>query len=116
MGNNSLFQSMLFGGGSGGGGSSGGGGVFVVTATDGELDKTWNEIKAAYDADQICVLKFSDDDVNELAYYIGCSAPGGGQTDYEAVFVSLSMDNIVHTYTSETADGTMLKIIGDLSL
>lgn len=47
----------------GSGGGSSGGGVLVVTDTDGTLDKTWKEIKDAWDAGKVvCRGGFGDTD------------------------------------------------------
>lgn len=38
-----------------------GGGAFIVTEDDGTLDKTWQEIKDAYDAGQVVIVKKQDE-------------------------------------------------------
>jgi len=48
----------------------GGGGVFVVTKSNGALDKTYAEIDAAYEANQIVMLKSLYNDTPFASYLI----------------------------------------------
>lgn len=105
-------------GGSGGGGS--GDTMFIITKdnNDGSLDKTWNEIKAAYDAGKMCVVRLDYDDgggYEEHWQEVVTHIRGGGGTNYVIMTVYSDQIGIASGcgYEAETADGTLYQMGGD---
>jgi hypothetical protein len=82
--------------------------VLAVTATDGALDKTFAEIKAAYDAGMVCILK-SADNMPTVSYFIGYETPNNKNPNYKVAFVFPTGSNFVYNYISATENGVLLE-------
>ena len=83
----------------GGGGASG-----LVTETNDELDKTWNEINAMVLAGTIPFIKYSSGYIGRVVYL-------DDSDDYVVQFGIFDIENQVYTtnmYVSSTADGTLV--------
>lgn len=92
-----------FAGGSGGGGGSSSGGVLVVHASDADLpvlDKTWAEIKNAWDGGSIVITVTADNDITYLA-----SVPAQYGEDVFAVSFIISGTTDTNMYIASSANG-----------
>ena len=88
-------------GGSGGGG--GGSSVLVVHASDAELpvlDKTWTEIKDAWDSGSIVITVTADNDITYLS-----SVPAQYGEDTFVVSFMISGTTDVNVYVATSANG-----------
>ena len=84
--------------------NAGGGTSGLVTDTNDELDKTWNEINAMVSAGTIPFIKFSDGYIYRLFWIDdsdGYAVAFGFYNDNEQQFISV-------VYVSATADGTLV--------
>ena len=92
-----------FGGGISGGGGSSGGGVLVVHASDAELpvlDKTWTEIKDAWDSGSVVITVTADNDITYLA-----SVPAQYGEDIFVVSFMISGTTDTNMYIASSANG-----------
>ena len=85
------------------GGGSGGGSAFVIHASDAEqpaLDKTWQEIKNAFEDGSVVIALTADGDVTYLA-----SIPAQYGNDTFVVSFIISGTTDTNVYTASSANG-----------
>ena len=94
-----------------GSGSGGDGGVFVVNETLGELDKTYAEIAAAYEANQIVMLKSLYNNTPCASYLI--SFVHNDIAGKYIVHFSHALTDYDDFYAADTENGTLTPFNGE---